>query len=191
MRVLACVLASLVAACSSNSGGEVSGETPGGPIDLAESISASVTISDGTGDSLSSARIMLASTSGLCGDASASPPIDRKGQRFITIGLRDVAGATSTAPTAPGTYTIYPNTGSEPPKSASLDTGGFDDTCQLVDEDEASAQSGTVTLTAINAGAFSGTFDVTLNTGDHLTGTFDPQPCAQLSVESGVEHACR
>ena len=159
--------------------------------DLADSISASVTTSDGAGGSASSARIVLASTSGLCSDASATPPIDRKGQRFIAIELRDVDGATSTAPTAPGTYTIYPNTGSEPPKSASLETGGFDDTCQQVDEDAATAQSGTVTLTAITAGAFSGTFDVTLNTGGHLTGSFDPEPCTQLAAATDTEHACR
>lgn len=190
MRLFACILASL-AACSSSSGGAVSGTPPGGGFDLADSISASVMTSDGAGGSASSARIVLASTSGLCSDASASPPVDRKLQRFIRIELSDVNGATSTTPAAPGTYTIYPNTGSVPPKEALLDTGGFDDTCQPVDDDDATAQSGSVTLTAITGGAFSGTFDVTLNTGGHLTGSFDPEPCAQLSAATDVQHTCR
>jgi hypothetical protein len=190
MRLLACAFVTL-AACSSSSGGAVSGTPPGGGFDLADSISASVTTSDGAGGTSSTARIMLASTSGLCSDASASPPVDRKLQRFITIDLADVTGGVSTAPTAPGTYTIYPNTGSVPPKEALLDTGGLDATCQPVDEDAASAQSGTVTLTTITGGTFSGTFDVTLNTGAHLTGSFDPEPCAQLAAATDVQHSCR
>lgn len=191
MRVLACALVTFTAACSSSSGGSVSGGTPGGGFDLADSISASVTTSDGAGGTSSSARIVLGSTSGLCGDASASPPVDRKNQRFIAIGLSDVTGGTSTTPTAPGTYTIYPNTGSVPPKEALLDTGGLDGTCQPIDEDAATAQSGTVTLTTISNGAFSGTFDVTLNTGGHLTGSFDPEPCAPLAAAADVQHSCQ
>jgi hypothetical protein len=190
MRLLACVLASL-AACSSSSGGAVSGTPPGGGFELADSISASVTTSDGAGGSSSSARIVLASTSGLCGDATASPPVARKLQRYITIDLSDVTAGVSSTPTAPGTYTIYPNTGSVPPKEALLETGGLDATCQSVDEDAASAQSGSVTLTTITGGAFSGTFDVTLNTGEHLTGSFDPEPCAQLATATDAQQTCR
>ena len=106
----------------------------------------------------------------------------RKGQRYLTIELRDVNGATTTTPTAPGTYTIYPDTGSEPPKSASLLVGALDQTCQSNDADSAKAQSGTVTLATVGGGAFTGSFDVTLNTGDHLTGTFDPEPCTALAA---------
>lgn len=190
MRVLALVVIAAMG-CTSDSGGAVTGQTPGGSFDLADTISASVTYSDG-GDASSEARIVLGSTSNLCSDASASPPIDRKLQRFISIGLRDVNGATKTAPSAPGTYTIYPDTGSEPARSASLVTGGYDGTCQSLDDAAAQAQSGTVTLTAITGGVFSGSFDVTLNTGGHITGTFDPSPCPQLAtaITSTDQHSC-
>lgn len=192
MRVLALfVIAATGCTSSSSGGGNVSGQTPGGSFDLADTISATVSISE-SGDTTSSAQILLASTSNLCSDASASPPIDRKGQRFILIDLRDVSGGTKTAPAAPGTYTIYPDTGTEPPKAASLTTGGYDGSCQSVDAAAAQAQSGTVTLTSVTSGVFAGSFDVTLNTGGHLTGSFDPNPCPQLATAAAStdQHSC-
>ena len=175
------LLASLLAACTS-SGASVSGSVPGGGVDVADTISATVTVDDGTGGTSSYAQIVIGSTSGLCSDAAAAPPIDRKGAREIVIELRDIAGSQSTAPAAAGTYTIYPNTGSEPPKSASLTTVGLDNTCQTVDAQTASAQSGTVTLTTAAGGVYKGSFDVTLNTGDHITGSFDPTACPALQT---------
>lgn len=190
MRFFALFVLGTVACTSSSDGGAVSGDPPGGGFDVEDQISATVTTSDGTGDDTSEARIVIASTPNLCSDAAGS--IDRKGQRSITIELRDVSGATKTAPTAPGSYTIYPNTGSEPAKSASLTVGALDDTCQLVDDDSASAQSGTVTLTSVAGGAFTGSFDVTLNTGGHLAGTFAPTACPQLATAlASADHVCR
>jgi hypothetical protein len=181
----------VAAGCTSNDG-SVPGETPGGAFDVADMISATVTMSDGGGDSSSSARIMLASTSNLCSDASASPAIDRQHQKLVTIELRDVNGAAKTAPTAPGTYTIYPNTGSEPPKSASLTIGGLDGTCRLIDEESGSAQSGTVTLTSVTGGVFAGSYDVVLNTGGHISGSFAPKACPQLAtVTNADQHSCK
>jgi hypothetical protein len=189
MRVLICL--GLVA-CTSSSGGGVTGDPPGGSFEPVDAIATTVTISDGAGGTSSSAWIAIATTANLCSDVSASPVIDRKNQRFITIQLSDVTGSMSTAPTAPGTYTIYPNTGSQPPKMALLTTGGFDGTCQMVDTDSASGQSGSVTLTAVSAGTFTGTFDVTLNTGDHITGSFTPEACPQLAtaVAGTDSHSC-
>ncbi len=177
-------------ACTSGAGGTVSGQ---GGFQPSDTISASVTMSDGNGGTSSYAWIVLASTSQLCADASASPPIDRKQQRFTTIALRDVSGATTATPTAPGTYTIYPNTGSEPAKSASLLTGELDSTCQPIDADAASGESGTVTLSSLSGGVFVGSFDVTLNTGGHITGTFDPEACPQLqtAVANTDSHTCQ
>jgi hypothetical protein len=146
MRALGFIVAA--AACSSSSpGGGISGQLPGGSFQPADTVSAMITTSDGAGGTSSSAYIVLASTSDVCADAGASPPIIRKGARYITIELRDVAGATSTTPAAPGSYTIYPDTGSEPPHSASLAAVGYDATCQPDDVYAAKAQSGTVTLT--------------------------------------------
>lgn len=190
MRVFALLVFATVGCTSSD--GSVSGETPGGAFDVADMISATVTMSDGAGDTSSGARIVLASTSNLCSDASASPVIDRQHQRFVTIELRDVSGAAKTAPTAPGTYTIYPNTGSEPPKSASLTVGELDGICQLIDQESGSAQSGTVTLTSVTGGVFAGRYDVVLNTGDRITGSFAPKACPQLAtVTNADQHSCR
>jgi hypothetical protein len=183
MRVLA-GLSLLLTSCASNS--------TGGNFDLVDTISAAVTTSDGAGGTSSDARIMMASTQGLCSDAGTSPPVDRKLQRYISISLRDVSGSTTTAPSVPGTYTIYPDTGTEPPKSASLLTGAFDGDCQSNDADAAAAHSGTVTLTSTTGGVFAGTFDVVLNTGGHITGSFDPQACPQLqtAAASTATHSC-
>lgn len=168
------------------------GQVPGGGFMTADTISATITTSDGAGGSSASARIVIASTANLCSDAGASPPIDRKNQRTITLDLRDVSGAMTSAPTAAGTYTIYPDTGSEPPKSASLLVVGLDATCQPLDADTAQAQSGTVTLTSVAGGVYSGSFNVVLNTGGSISGSFDPEACTalQTAAASTVEHAC-
>lgn len=183
----------VITGCTSNSDNTGSGQPPSGDFDAADAISATVSTSDGGGDSTSVARITLASTSNLCGDAGASPAIDRKGQHFVAIELRDVDGAVKTAPTAPGVYTIYPNTGSEPAKAASLTVGVLDDTCQVIDDTSASGQSGTVTLSSVNAGVYAGSYDVVLNTGDHISGTFQPSACPQLAdaLVSPDDHTCQ
>ncbi|NVB77856.1 MAG: hypothetical protein HOV81_05620 [Kofleriaceae bacterium] len=181
-RLLAAALL-VTAACGSTS----TGDLPGGGFEIEDTISASI-----TRDEDSVAQIVIASTSGLCGDAGATPPIDRAGQQYIVIELADVAGAMTTTPTAPGTYEIYPNTGSRPAKSASLVTGAFDDACESVDDATASGQSGTVTLSSINGDVFAGSYDVVLNTGDRITGQFAPSACPALraAAASTDAHTC-
>jgi hypothetical protein len=180
----------LLVGCASNPSG-VTGELPGGGFEPGDQISAAVTMTEG-GDTLGEARIVIASTAHLCGDASAQPPIDRKGQHWITISLRDVNGAMKSVPTAPGTYTIYPNTGSEPAKSASFESGAFSDSCAEDDAASAMGQSGTVTLTSVAGGVFAGTFDVGLNTGGRAMGSFQPAACPQLAGQATATetHAC-
>ena len=164
----------------------------GGAFTTGDTISASVTLDDGGGGTSSVARIVIASTPGLCSDAGATPPIDRAQQKFITLELADVAGATTTTPTAAGTYAIYPNTGSRPAKSASFVTGSLDADCMTVDAADASGQSGTVTLASVTGDAFAGSYDVVLNTGDHVTGSFTPRACPALrtAVASTATHRC-
>lgn len=188
--VLRFVLLGFVVACTSSSSG-VSGMTPGGGFSPAATVSAAVMVSDGAGGSSGEALIVISNEDSVCGDAGATPPIERKGSRFISIALLDVNAGTSTAPAAAGAYTIYPNTGSQPPKEALLETVGLDATCQPVDADSASGQSGTVTLASVTGGVFKGTYDVTLNTGDHLTGSFDPTPCPALqSIAAATQTTC-
>jgi len=191
MRFLAYVL---LIGCSSSGGTPDSGsnQLPGGPFQVADQVSATITMGD-PGDTTSDARVRLSSTTGLCADLSASPPIDHKQQRIITIVLRDVAGSTKTAPTAPGTYTIYPNTGSEPAKSAVLTIASFNDSCQSNDAESGQGQSGTVTLTSIAGGVFAGSYDVVLNTGSHIAGGFRPTACPQgaAAFMNDADHACQ
>jgi hypothetical protein len=171
--------------CIGCGGDDGATQLPGGSVDLKESIGANVMKED---DGV--LMIVTASTTGLCADARATPPIDRQGQHFIVIELADVGGANTTAPTAPGTYTIYPNTGTRPAKSASFVTGAFDDTCQTDDAFDGQGQSGSVVLTAIGT-RFQGTYDVVLNTGDHVTGAFDAAPCTDLQAAvTNSQHAC-
>jgi hypothetical protein len=179
MRLLLGFAVVTVIGCTHSDFGPPGGPPPAGGVQ-GDTISAVVTSSDGAGGTTSEARILIGTTTTLCSDASASPPIDRKDTQFMTIALSDVTGAMRTAPAAPATYTIYPDSGSEPPKSASLVTGGFDTTCQPIDADTAQGQSGTVTLTSVSGGAYAGSFDVVLNTGGHVTGTFSPEACPQL-----------
>jgi hypothetical protein len=187
MRFFACLLLATACTSSADTADDDTGQSPGGgSLDAADEISATVTVSDEGGDS-SHALIVLASTSNLCDDAGS---VDRKGQHFISIELRDVNGSTRTAPTAAGTYTIYPNTGSEPAKSASLTVGAFDDTCQLDDNLAASGQSGTVTLTSVTGGVYRGSYDFTLNSGSHITGTFAPTACPKLATATDSGHSC-
>lgn len=182
------VLLACVAACTSSADG-VSGSPPGGPVDTQATVSAVVMSSD-TGDS--EARIVISSTASVCADAGATPAIDRMGSHFISIELKDVNGSTATAPAAGGTYTVYSNSGSQPPKEALVEIGALDGTCQLVDNAQASGQSGTVVLTSASGGVFKGTYDVVLNTGDHISGSFDPVACPALqSLTTTSDHDCR
>ncbi len=188
MRIqLGLTLIAVTAACTSSApggggGGGGGSNGSGTTFTPGDTISAVVMTPDGAGGSTSAAWIVLASTSNLCADEGASPPIARKDQKLVTIQLSDVNGSARTAPTVAGAYTIYPDSGSEPPKSASLTTATLDGTCQPIDADAAQGQSGTVTLTSISGGVFKGSYDVTLNTGAHLTGSFAPSACAALAT---------
>jgi hypothetical protein len=166
-------------------GDDSTGPLPGGGWEVASSIGGNVSIEDD-----SALRIVIGSTSNLCTDMRANPPIDRQGESFIEIDLADVGGANTTAPTAAGTYTIYPNTGSRPPKSAGFVTGRFDSECMLDDDADASGQSGSVVLTAIGA-KYTGTYDVVLNTGDHAMGSFDAAACTEVqAAATNSQHTC-
>ncbi len=187
MRIqLGLILIAVTGACTSSApggggGGGGGGSNGGTTFTPGDTISAVVTIPDGAGGSTSSAWIVLGSTSGLCADESASPPIARKNEKTVTIQLTDVNGAARTAPTVAGPYTIYPDSGSEPAHSASLTTATLDASCQPIDADAAQGQSGTVTLTSVSGNVFKGTYDVVLNTGAHITGSFSPTACQQLA----------
>ena len=184
MRYLACLL---VIGCTSGSGSPGSGSNnlPGGGLQVADQVFARVTM-DGDSDD----RVILTNTKNLCSDLSAS--IDRRGEHYMMLVFRDVTGTTKTAPTAPGTYTIYPNTGSEPAKSVVLTAGGFDESCLPNDADSAQGQSGSVALTLVGD-VMTGTYDVVLNSGGHITGSFNSTACpgASAALANFDGHTCQ
>ena len=182
MRTFACLL---VIGCTSGQG-SVSGNLPGGGLQVADQISTVVTM-----DTDSDARILLTNTTNLCQDVSAS--IDRKSEHYIMLVLHDVGASAKTAPTAPGTYTIYPNTGSEPAKSVVMTAGGYDASCLPNDAETAQGQSGSVALTTVSGNVFAGTYDIVLNTGGHITGSFQPQACpgAATALANFDSHTCQ
>ena len=183
--MLLVVFAACTSASDDGPGGGGSGAVD--DVDAAGAISAAIVVSD-EGDG--AARILIASTKQLCSDARATPPIARKGQTLVMIDLHDVTGAGTTAPSAPGTYTIYPNTGSRPEKSASLQLATLDASCQQ--DVQASGQSGSVALSSVTGGKFAGSYNVVLNTEERITGVFDPTPCPEMQalVDSADDHSC-
>jgi hypothetical protein len=87
-------------------------------------------------------------------------------------------------PSQPGTYPIY--------ALANLPTTGlagecgflaYDATCTTTVDSE--CDSGTVTLTGVDAQGYTGTFDVVID-GDHVTGSFDAPTCSGVT-ETGFD----
>ncbi len=175
----------VVAACGgsgSGSGGSISGTIRGQTYAVADTIS-SVTTSNG----MSSGVIILSSASGICVDPTAL--VYHPGEQTLVIELQDRTGSVSTAPTAPGTYSIADSSTTNPPaKAAILYTTVLDATCANPGDSDTTGTSGTVTLTAVDGNAYSGTFDAMVESGDgtsidHITGSFDAQACTQIQAQ--------
>jgi hypothetical protein len=160
----------------------VTGTIHGQPISVANAISASVTRS-----SLHFAAILLGSTPNLCADQMTNT--EHPNQASLVIWLFDFS--TGTAPTMPGTFSIYQ---SAPPPMAAMVSAEFTDaSCQAITADSVQAMTGTVTLTSVSGNAFDGSFDVALDSGDHVTGDFAPEECPAIQTAldmSGVMGPC-
>ena len=164
--------------CGSDSPGSVTGSVHGATIGISDAVSSAVTIDTANGQ-VHGAAIVMATTSGLCGDASGN--IEHPNQKGLTIVLFDINGTTFTTPTAPGAYTIY-QSGSPPPKAATLSVFAVDATCAGIDSAQAAGATGTVNLTGVSGNAFDGNFDVALDSGDHITGSFSPGECPAIQT---------
>lgn len=172
-------------------GGSIGGSVHGKTLSINAAASAIVTTSGG-GQTSGEAEIALSSDGSLCSDLGAN--VLRKNESGILLTLYDVdASNNSTAPTAPGTYTIYTQNGPPPPKSAVLLVNVLDDHCQDLTADEARAMSGSVTLGSVSGNVFAGSFDVMLDSGDHLTGSFAPDACPalQTAMSTSADPTCK
>jgi hypothetical protein len=195
-----CLLAlAAIVGCSSSSAssspGDVNGTIRGNAYLVAGAFSATVT----RGLFGDEGVIVMSNSTDLC-----MPPDVRSlhpGEQFLQIELEDAKSPTGTAPAAPGTYTAFKPGGQAPPptgqppvaKEALLFTSSLDAQCAENANAQATAVSGSVTLTAVVGGVYAGTFDVTLDSGDHITGSFNPTMCAQLQadLESGMTLPCK
>jgi hypothetical protein len=189
--VATCILATAASACGigtgtgtdagiGSAGSSVIGNLRGAPMVVFDTTSGQVVIS--TGGATQVGAIVLSSSPNICGNATANQ--EARSSRFLDLFVGDTASTagTSTAPTAPGTYTVASSSTAPPAKFALAVYTETDATCQPVAGKRTSATSGTVTLTSAGGGSYTGTFDLTFDSGDHVTGTFTGMNCPGLQT---------
>lgn len=192
--VAACILAAAAFACgigtgtgtdagTGGAGSSVTGNLRGAPMAVADTTSGQVAITASFGRAPVGA-IILSSSGNICANATANQ--EANSSKFLILFFGDYNGTsgTSTAPAAPGTYTVYLSSSTTPPPAmfALAVYSQTDATCQPVPGTRTSATSGTVTLTSASGGSYAGTFDLTFDSGDHVTGTFTGTNCAGLQT---------
>jgi hypothetical protein len=189
--VAACILAAAACACgigtgtgtdagTGSAGSSVTGTLRGMPMSVFDATSGQVVITTSFGRAPVGA-IVLASTTNICGNATANQEARSSKFLIIFVGDFDSTSGTSAAPTAPGTYTVS-STAPPPAKFAQAVYSETDATCQPVPGKRTSATSGTVTITTASGGSYAGTFDLTFDSGDHVTGSFTGTNCAGLQT---------
>ena len=139
-------------------------------------------------------EIVMTSTANACADLANN--VLHPNETAVAIYVTDNVNGESAVPTAPGTYPIVHGSAPMdplPPKAATLYTHIVEATCGHDGHEAvktATADSGTVMLTAVSTDQVSGTFDVMLNTGDHITGSFDPQTCGAFGQLPSGSPSC-
>ncbi|MFT3693668.1 MAG: hypothetical protein QM831_11045 [Kofleriaceae bacterium] len=168
MKALAFVA---LAACTSTSQDVSSGVSIGGVPFTGKATSSSVRPERGL------TNIDIVDFADACSIADESSQPSSKDLRFL---LTETNGDTRSSPSGPGTYAIgFPM----PPDSGPYAECGlyvYDATCQITQM--IPAESGSVTLTRVDANGYTGTFDVTID-GDEITGSFDTTNCANASED--------
>jgi hypothetical protein len=158
-----------LAACGGSSSGGFT--IRGQSFSAVETISAAQVVS-GSGSGV----IVLSSRTGSC--ALAASNTKAKSAKGLVITVSDSAAI------AAGSFPVTTTVGSG--KSANVEFVSLDATCTDVAGQEATATSGSVTLTKVSGNALGGTFDLTFDSGDHVTGSFDGTACAGLVSSSGA-----
>jgi len=175
--ILSGILLSLLFGCGSGGGSNnsVNGTRLGNSMQAADATSANGTIAQSTTppSNLNAGIIGISSVGAICSKVTAGQA--PKSSQFLLLVVVDFNGAQSSAPTAPGTYTVSPTA----TKRAGAQYIQLDANCQNT-VGNVFATSGTVTLTSVNNGSYAGTFDLTLNSGDHITGSFSASNCIGL-----------
>ena len=146
-----------------------------------EAISATTAISSGSTSTIG--VIVVANNTGLCHDVAANQTPKNLAGLLLTVGDVNTSTGASTAPTAPGVFTI--SSSSAQPKSAFVAFEVTDASCKDISAQDAVGASGTVTLTSVSGGAYAGSFDVVMDSGDHVTGSFSATNCASIGALFG------
>ncbi len=171
------------AACGggSGSGATFTGTIRGQGFSPKEAISAATTLSPGSTSTIG--VIVIANNTGLCHDVTANQAPKNLAGLLLTVGDVNTSTGESTAPTAPGTYTIA--TASAQAKSAFVAFEVTDASCKDIPSQDALGASGTVTLTGASGGAYAGRFDIVMDSGDHITGSFNASSCSGIGTLFG------
>jgi hypothetical protein len=177
-----------LAACSATPAPPPNSVEGGEPLVIADSVwtVAPLAMSDPTGQA---AFVVMSTEANLCDRARSNTVLP--GEKTVTIELTDIAGASATAPSAPGDYTV-PIESVLDPKTAWLGTSSYDARCAPTGTGD--ARWGTITIASVDTDTITGSFDVYIsigNTGD-VTGTFTPQYCPDLAnALHGAIPACQ
>jgi len=178
------MVAALLAACGGGGGNSLT--IQGQSFSAKDTISGSGSV--GGSDTNTAGLVLMTSVSGACADLSASKqPKDSASLFFMLTDVNPTTFATS-APNAPGTYTISGSAA----KSVAVSFQTWDVSCNRVSSASSDGATGTVNLTGVNNGAYAGDFDVIFESGDHVTGSFDGTACAAMSamVEGTILFTC-
>jgi hypothetical protein len=124
--------------------------------------------------------VRMTSAANTCPVLTANHQIKNCQALLFEIGVTGGASSIISAPSLTGAYPVYSSVGLPVSgKFAVVDFAVVDATCTAAANLE--AQSGTVTLTRIDANGYSGTFDATF-AGGHLTGSFNTNLCTPFGT---------
>jgi hypothetical protein len=171
------MLCAAAAACTSGPN-SIHGTVGGQTIDIADAVSAVVTMTQDIPPTTWGV-VVMGSSHTLCTDFGAL--VTHPNEQFIIISLADVSGMSYSPPTEPGTFMVRYDT-TVPPQLAYFQVLVHDAMCNDILMPTALGAGGTVVLTGVDGDRLAGHYDVTLGSGDHVTGSFDPEPCPALGA---------
>lgn len=165
------------------------GTVHGKPVTATDASSA-VVQGNVSGVVVQSAGILISSAPGICSTlASGKQP---KSWQYLALGAAEQQGSTIGPPRSPGAFTIITGPTTET-RIAVAQFHETDASCtDLGAAGDASAVSGTVTLTTVGL-SYAGSFDLMLDTGERVSGLFKAPGCgaAALVLQSAPPPICQ
>jgi hypothetical protein len=134
--------------------------------------------------------ILVSSASGICSTLTSGK--QPKSWQYLALGAAEQQGSTIGPPRSPGAFTIITGPTTET-RIAVAQFHETDASCtDLGAAGDASAVSGTVTLTTVGL-SYAGSFDLMLDTGERVSGLFKAPGCgaAALVLQSAPPPICQ